>query len=650
MVEKQSKIRALKFPDNVRINPYQLLGDLNDSSILIREIFDNSRDELIASKACDTIWINNENELLVVIDNGRGISVTKSDDDPSITQLELAVGSIYAGGKYDSVEVSGGLHGVGSSAVNAVCDRFIIASKITESNWQNSNELVIEAIKNRKVDSEEKPQHLGKYLILEYAKGIKTNEWVGDHKDINKLFGEVPEWMSTYVGFTPDLTIIKSAKAPFNASWYEYTFEILRRFYNKTNIKIILNGEEMVDNYKAYKFEVQKTIQLAHPGNNKSLDIFLNFEFDSDLSNYDATGCVNMITVPYGLHLEMARWMITHNLKGMFKINHRHISEGLKFDMILLANKVGYGSQTKERLVKISDLTDDDWYQLDEEIKLIFEENYDEVSDHVKRLNEYAESLQSIATKDFIVNMVNKGVMEGSNYARSYVPEKLIDCSSENRSECELFLVEGTSAGGSFMSVRDPSTQAIMGMRGKSLNTTYKSLETIFQNQEIKDIIRSIGMGTDDYFDTSNARYSKIIIASDADFDGGHISALLLGLFCYHMSYLIEEGFIYILESPLYEQDGNLYYAGEENKLDKSRHYDRFKGLGSLESDEIRDKVLTNKDTRRLIRVTIEGLNDAIYAVGDKYFRKQLMINAGLVEPRSWEFEDIDDVNKETNE
>jgi len=1018
MEEKQSKIKSLKFPEIVRQMPYMLLGDLNDSSILLREIFDNSRDELIASQHCDTIYINTDekNSIYTVVDNGRGIPTELSEDEPDKTQMHLALGSVYAGGKYDSDVVAGGMHGVGSSAVNAVSNVFKAACKIRQEAIGNSIDIV------NSIDSAE-----GKYLFYEWNKGILVRTEVLDSTDLTKEFGEgIPTDFSTYVGFTPDETIVKSTKAPISPTWYEYTFEVMKRFFNK-DIHIIINGVEVEDSFKPYKYWVQKTYPLRWPGKNKEISLLINWEFDADLSTQDYSGCVNMITCNRGKHIEIASWIITHNLRTVFSINHKYIHQGLKFNVILLAKKVGYNSQTKEKLATISDFYDDDWYQLDEEVKKIYNDNYDEIWKHVQRLNEYAESMQNIATKDYIKRMVNVTADQNQSKARSYVPWKVKDCSTPNREEAELYLVEGESAGGSLISTRDIRTQAVMGLRGKSMNTTYKTLEDIFENEEIKDIISAIGTGVDEYYDLSAVRYGKIIIAADADCfhgstkvrlvdgrvktlqelateypnggiqvfsydlenqrvvpgtvtscleyaersemlkiyldngeteictpehkwmlrngsyieakdlkrgdslnclwikegmypliwqdyeeaykylhrefciekskeaetsidtqvhhknkntqdnrpenlilltrseharlhiteynqseeridyikqlhkegvykhtyfgengwngseeqkellryyhrytdryddvheniisynkseehketvrklnrdssqillqvtgrymkkidklvsrdysirqciedlwksttiseyfnsieevlhtyelystgmylrfkivadinewiadgwdlqdcidwivdnnyrdfstyfkdkedlmheyklhnhkivdigklegiyktycltvdgyknfalasgafvhncDGAHIAALLLGLFAYHMSYLIENGFVYILVSPLYEQNGVYIYPGEEDKLDKSKPFERFKGLGSLESDETRHRVLTNKETRRLVRVTIDGIQDAISCVGDKYFRKQMMVRNGFV-------------------
>lgn len=633
-MEKQSRIRVLNFPDNVRLNPHQLLGDLNDSSVLIREIFDNSRDELMASGSCDRVWVNNERELNIVADNGRGISIEMNDDVEGATDLEMAIGSIFAGGKYDSEIAQGGMHGIGSSAVNAVSDVFIAACKVTSRNWESSYPWLKDEISSHfKGNVPKDSNHLGYYLVYRYHKGVKHKTWLCSDDDLHEIFGgDVPTKMSTYIGFTPDDTIVKSSKAPFSTRWSEYTQLVMDKFFDEKKVDITLNGESLVSEYKPMKFEVRGDILKPDSEVNKKIQVYLGFEFSPDLNTESYSGSVNCISVYQGLHIQLAKWIVTYNLRTMFGITHKMLSKGLHLDISILANKVGYSSQTKDKLVAIKDFKDDDWYALDEQVKKVFTDNYDEIFAHVERLNEYHALTQDLAAKDYVTKMVNISGEGGTNAARSWAPIKLKDASSSDRSKCELFICEGDSAGGSLMKGRDHITQAVMPLRGKSLNAVFRTLDDIFLNEEIKDIISAIGMGVDIHHSLDNARYSKIIIASDSDADGAHINALVLGLFAAHMSFLLDAGMIYILESPLYEQDGKFIYPGEEDELlDRSRYYSRFKGLGSLKGIGDIKQVLTNPDTRRLIRVMPDDIARAISVIGDKHTRRRIMMEQGLV-------------------
>lgn len=640
MTEQQSTIEELVFPMNIRQNPQMMLGDLRDSSVLYRELFDNSRDELIAGKSCDSIWCKTDGDFHIVADNGRGIPVAV-DSSGTKTQLELACASIYSSGKYHSDNVAGGRHGIGMSAVNAVSNKFKIASKITYDNWNKSLDWIKSEVQSypdlRRIGD-------GLWLYLEFEKGIKVKESVVNYKYLQQQFDEnIPEQISTIVGFTSDDTIVNSNRVKFLDSWYEYTFFVLKEFYNK-DINITLNGIKLKSNFNPYKFRIKKHVELVHPDwaeVNKDFDIFLSFEFSNDLSESSESGCVNMITVNRGLHITMASSMITDNLKKRYNIDHGFLTPGLKLDVIFLAKKLGFDSQVKTRLVTVDGLSTDDWSCLDSEIQTIFSENNEEIEAHVRALQELADSYKSISSRDYISQMITINSTLDSNRARSFQPVKLIDASApeENRAGTELFLCEGSSAMGTIMKVRDSYYHAIMPMRGVAKNTSWINFDGLMDNEEICDIISAIGCGVDheDCYDLSALRFDKVILACDADDDGYHIDALLLGLFAGHMSFLLRARKVFILESPFYKQDGKFIYRNEIDSLDKSRPFERFKGLGSLRatSPQARQEIIDifiNPDTRHLIEVTEENIERAVMTLGDKYTRRILMESLNLIE------------------
>lgn len=646
MSEKQSTIEQLKFPANVRVNPYQLLGPCNDSSLLYRELLDNSRDELIASKNCDTLWLKPDGELHIVADNGRGINVALSEGDlEGRTQMELAVGEIYAGGKYNRDVISSGMHGIGSSAVNAVSDVFRIACKITTENFNKSNQIVTQFFEENgmNVSPQDDTNHTGWYYFIEYNQGIKVREYVANDEDLKKEFDEnLPPLMSTIVGFTSDLSIVKSNRVDFRDEWIEYTEFILERFYNK-KIKVYVNGDLQDLHIEPFKYEIQKDIQLAHPEwaeVNTHFQIYLTFEFDKDLQVSERSGCVNLVSVNKGMHITFAEDAIKTVLKQKYDIKHDILSPGLRLCIILLANKVGFDSQTKVRLVNIDGFNDEDWRSIDAEIDQIFTEHNDEVQEHVDALNELAATYESLSVKEYIHQMINISSDNG-NKAKSFQPIKLKDASAPDgdRGQCELFICEGQSAQGTIMKVRDPYYHAVMPLRGVSMNVSWKTLEEALENDEIRDIISAIGTGVDEEYDMDALRYDKIIIAADADADGLHISALILGVFASFMRFLVEAGHVYVLQSPFYKQDGRFIYRNEMDTLDKERPFERYKGLGSMHAytaegrREIED-VFLNPDTRHLVQVTPEDIELAIMTLGDKYTRKILMQSRKFVHKR----------------
>jgi DNA gyrase subunit B len=642
-MEKQSEIKQLGFPDNIRQNPQMMLGNLSDASLLYREILDNARDELIASENCNFIWLKCDSDFHIVADNGRGINVALSETDfQHRTQMELAVGELYAGGKYDREVISGGMHGIGSSAVNAVSNVFKIACKITSENYSKSTEEVRNFFAQL---NKIKKGHTGYYLFVEYQKGIKKREYIASEANLKDEFDQnLPEGMSTIVGFTSDDTIVESNKVNFQDEWLEYTEFILKKFYNK-DVFVTLNGNPVHYDMKPYKYELYKKVELAHPDwaeINKDFQVYITFEFDHDLQVHESTGCVNLISVYKGLHIQMAEKLITKVLKAKYNIEHDVLTPGLKVNVILLAKKVGYDSQTKVRLVSIDGYGyDDDIAQLEPLVYEIFSQHEEEIQDHVKALNELAATYQNLSNREWVMQMVASADVVGANRTDSFKPIKLRDATapSWDRGNCELFLAEGSSAGGTIYGARDPYRHAVMPLRGVSLNTSWIDWDDV-DNEEIIDIVSSIGTGIDGIEIMDNLRYNKIIIATDADKDGLHISALLLGVFASFMKFMVEKGHVYILESPLYKQDGKFLYKEDFDKLDKTRPYERFKGLGSLDSetDEGRkeiNEIFFDDNTRHLIQVTPEDMELALAMLGDKNTRNYYMKKFKLVEERA---------------
>lgn len=660
MAEQQSKIERLVFPDNIRQNPYMMLGDLKDASLLFREILDNARDELIASKSCDKIWLKCDGEFHIVADNGRGINVAIDPTDHlGRSQMEIAVAELYAGGKYHSEIAQGGMHGIGSSAVNAVSEVFRIACKITKDNYDKSypevKQIIDASVKDKNQD------HFGWWLLIEYNNGIKQYQRVIDYEQLKVEFDpELPDQMSTIVGFSSDMTIVRSNSVNFQTSWIEYTKFISKRYCDK-DIEVILNGVSQDLDMEPYDYEVEKTVELVNPGEiNDTINMYLTFKFDNDLQKSSEMGCVNLISVNKGLHIQFAQNAIAQSLKRVFEIEHNFVYSGMHLNVIFMAKKVGYDSQTKVRLTYIDGWSWQDANCINDELDAIMRSNYDKIKPHVEALNELAKTYEDISARSRIEKMININSSLGDSRTKSFAPFKLVDASAPayDRNKCELFICEGDSAKGTIMKVRNPYNHAVMPLLGVSMNVSWQTIDDVEENEEVMDIISAIGTGIDELHDLSACRYDKIIIAADADKDGYHIAALILGIFATFMKFLVEEGKVYILQSPIYKQDGEFIYPGEEDNLDKDSHFDRFKGLGSLHATtaegrkEIED-IFINDETRHLIQVTPENMELAIMTLGDGYTRRQLMTSRKLVkESRGYldYYQNNEEINKaETN-
>ena len=287
-----------------------------------------------------------------------------------------------------------------------------------------------------------------------------------------------------------------------------------------------------------------------------------------------------------------------------------------------MINEVGYSSQTKERLSEIDGWDNEVKAKLHNAIYKSIKDDYELFELHVAQVEQYVQSLISLKDINIIKSKVN---IANSSRNLAKLPWKLVDASSKNRDECELFLLEGDSASGSLRKNRDHRYHAYLPMKGKSLNSVNVETSAVVNNDVLADIFNSVGSGVTGYNDISACRYGKIIIVSDSDRDGEHIQNLILGAFAVHASYLIEDGRVYICETPLYKQGGKYFYPSDKKDPDFSKPLDRFKGIAALSNEDVKYSIL-DKDTRRLTRVTTEMMDEAVKLIGSPELKKKLMI------------------------
>jgi DNA gyrase/topoisomerase IV subunit B len=231
---------------------------------------------------------------------------------------------------------------------------------------------------------------------------------------------------------------------------------------------------------------------------------------------------------------------------------------------------------------------------------------------------------------EYIAEKIPVVALDGSRKADKLVPVNVKTCSSRNREKCELFIVEGKSAAGSVIKARNAEYQAVLSLRGKPLNSAGMDILDILQNEEMKDLIATIGTGVDERFSLDKVQYGKIIITADADPDGANIASLVLGLFFSHMKYLIKAGMVYICDSPLYKQGDKYFYSDNLKDVDFNKPTQRFKGLGELNITDVKTTI-TNSDTRRLTRITEEDMRKALRLITDTYARKKLLMESGVI-------------------
>jgi DNA gyrase subunit B len=587
-------IQILEGLEAVRKRPAMYIGstDVNGLHHCVYEIVDNSIDEALGGY-CDTIIVTvHSDNTIEVIDNGRGIPV---ENHPIYKEsaLEIVLTKLHAGGKFDneSYKVSGGLHGVGVSVVNAL-----------------SSEMKVEVYRNDKIYAQS------------YRRGIPTGKV--------KVTGDTKK-RGTRTVFKPDPEIFETL---------DFNFETLSKrlrelaFLN-AGVKIILRddrgkGKEHVFQFKGgivsfvqyineNKTSVSKKIIYFHTERNK-VDIEIALEYIDTYNETVYTYANNINTKEGGTHLIGFKSALTRVLndflkkegydKKMAQLSGDDVREGLVAIVSVKLQNPQFEGQTKMKLGN-NDTKGIVESATNENLSQFFYENPQIVR---KILEKCIQSAQSrLAAKKARDLTRRKSALENDT-----LPGKLADCSERDPSLCEVYIVEGDSAGGSAKQGRDRKFQAILPIKGKILNVEKSRLHKILSNEEIKTIITAIGTGIgDEEFDVTKARYHKVIIMTDADVDGAHIRTLLLTFFFRYMPEIIRNGFLYIAQPPLFSiKTGNeLRYAYNEEECEKiispleNQKYtlQRYKGLGEMNPEQLWDTTM-NPGNRTLLKVTME--------------------------------------------
>lgn len=610
-------IISLKFPDSVRTRPDMYIGDrgIDGFHQLAYEIIDNAIDEHLAGFAKNIRVVSHPEAILEIEDDGRGIPVDVHPTE-KIPAIEVVLSKLHAGGKFNRnvYKVSGGLHGVGLSVVNAL-----------------SNFLEVEVFKN------------GKHYYIRYEKGIKVENL--------KILGETSK-TGTLVRFQPDFTIFQVNRFS-NSALVSRLRELaflnpgLRIVFIDKNLEAVDSDEKTQE----YTFEFKNGIE-------EFLSIELNKETEVLFSppivikceedgisvevaiQYRNTGddpeiysYVNSIhTRNHGLHVDafwlayekiMQRFAIRLNIdKKGEKIDKKSLSFGLTCVINTRIPNAEFKGQTKDRLTepffvrtKIKDM-------LERELSLYFEKNIEIAEKIVKKA---ILELKALEEAERAREGVRTGVFKSKRGVTAIIAGKLADCTAKRREDRELFIVEGDSAGGSAKQGRNREIQAILPLRGKILNVEKRiersSVASILSNEEIKTLIAVIGTGYYPAFDIEKLNYDKIIIMTDADVDGSHIKTLLLTFFYRFMRPLIEKGKIYVAMPPLYRISNGKHveyaYTDEEKDLIikekfKNSKYEvqRYKGLGEMNPEQLWETTM-NPKTRRLTKVRLTDFEEA---------------------------------------
>ena len=592
------QIQILEGLEAVRKRPGMYIGSTSSRGLhhLVYEIVDNAVDEALGGY-CDTIDVTiNPDNSITVIDNGRGIPVG-INQKAGIPAVEVVFTILHAGGKFGGggYKVSGGLHGVGASVVNAL------------SNW-----LEVEICSGGKVHKQR------------YERGHVCYPL--------KVVGECPiEKTGTKVTFLPDDTI-------FEETVYDYNVlkQRLREMAFLTkNLKIVLRDLRPEDGAieKTFHYEggIREFVSYLNKSKTALYEDVLYFEGKKDnvyvevaMQHNDsytesAYSFVNNINTPEGgTHLAGFRNAITKTFNDyarnfkLLKENEPNLSgddirEGLTAIVSIKIEDPQFEGQTKQKLGNSEARGAVDSI-VSEQLTYYLEQNPTvakticEKSILAQRAREAARKARDLTRR--------KTALEGMA-----LPGKLADCSDKDPKNCEIFIVEGDSAGGSAKTARSRATQAILPLRGKILNVEKARLDKIYSNAEIKAMITAFGTGIHDDFDISKLRYNKIIIMTDADVDGAHIATLMLTFLYRFMPELIKQGHVYLAQPPLYKLEKNkkVWYAYSDEELakileevgrDQNNKIQRYKGLGEMDADQLWDTTM-DPEKRVLLRVSM---------------------------------------------
>ena len=590
-------ITVLKGLEAVRKRPGMYIGSTSENGLhhLVYEVVDNSIDEALAGY-CDRIEVTISSEnVITVTDNGRGIPVDLHPTE-KIPGVELALTTLHAGGKFDksSYKVSGGLHGVGVSVVNALSER-------------------LEVIVDRD----------GQRHQMVFSRGHTTSKL----RVIGKAKGT-----GTTVIFKPDPEI-------FTVLEFSYTTlaDRLRNlaFLNQ-GVKIILRDERKTpageDTFFAkgglveFVTWINRSKKTLHPKpiafstTKDDVEVDIAMQYTEGYNENTFTFVNNINTHEGGTHLTGFKSALTRTVnataQGMgslkredFSLSGDDIREGLTCVLHVKVKEPQFEGQTKTKLGNS---------EVEGIVKQVINEHLAAyLGEHPPVARAIIEKAVSAARAREAARKARDLVRKKSGLENAVLPGKLADCSLDDPALCELYLVEGDSAGGTAKMGRDRSFQAILPLRGKILNVERARIDKILGNEEIRSMITAIGAGVREDFKVEDARYHKIIIMTDADVDGAHIRTLLLTFFFRQMPQLIDQGFIYIAQPPLYRvaKGKEEFYAYTDPERDeyvkrlggdgKGINLQRYKGLGEMNKDQLW-KTTMDPNVRTILRVTLE--------------------------------------------
>ena len=629
-----SNIQVLEGLEAVRKRPAMYIGDISEKGLhhLVNETVDNSIDEAMAGYCTHIEVTINEDESITVQDNGRGIPV---DEHKKLhkSALEVVMTVLHAGGKFDkgSYKVSGGLHGVGVSCVNAL-----------------STHMLSQVFRDGKIyqqeDEKGKPLYSVKVVGETELTGTRQQFWPDPtvFTTTTYKYDIIAKRMRELAYLNAGITITLTDMRPDEEGNTKQEV-----FHAKDGLKEFVR---YVDRHRTHLFDDVIYLKTEKQGIPIEVAVMYNTDYSENIHSY----VNNINTIEGGTHLVGFRMALTRTLKkyadadpviskqiekAKIEIAGEDFREGLTAVISIKVAEPQFEGQTKTKLGN-SEVAGAVQQAVGEALAYYLEE-------HPKEAKQICDKVILAATARIAARKARESVQRKNPMTGGGLPGKLADCSNKDPKECEIFLVEGDSAGGSAKQGRDRYTQAILPLRGKILNVEKVMWHKVFESESVMNIIQSIGVRFgvegegDKEANIEKLRYDKIIIMTDADVDGSHIDTLIMTLFYRFMPKIIQEGHLYIATPPLYlctyknkakeycytEQQRQAFIDKWGNGVEdgKSLHTQRYKGLGEMNPEQLWETTM-NPDTRLLKQVTIENAAEA-----DEIFS---MLMGDDVEPR----------------
>lgn len=592
-------ITVLEGLDPVRKRPGMYIGSTSSTGLhhLIWEVVDNSIDEAMAGFASEiTVSLLTDN-LVEVKDNGRGIPVEKHKVT-GLSALETVLTKLHAGGKFggDGYKVSGGLHGVGVSVVNALSEYLKAEVRRDGFLWQQEYQ---KGIANGKIKKVKESSETGTTITFKADPSIFT--------ELEYNWGKILDRLRQQAYLTKKITINVIDKRP-DHSPKQY------RFYFEGGVKSYIKS---LHRNKAVKNDTIFYVDREIKDNRVEIALQYNDEYNETVLSF----ANNIFNNEGGTHLVGFRTALTRTLnnyarkKNLIKdkdenLTGEDVREGLTAIVSVKLKDPQFEGQTKGKLGN-AEMKAYVEQIMGEYFNIFLEENPKEAEAIIAKC--FLSAQARLAARSARATILRKGALEGST-----LPGKLADCSSRKPEESELYIVEGDSAGGSAKQGRNRKFQAILPLRGKILNVERARLDKMLANNEVKNLVIALGTNISEQLDISKLRYHRIVIMTDADVDGAHIRTLLLTLFFRHFVSLIEQGYLYIAQPPLYQlklgQKIVYVYSEEEKDLaikemskktaENKIGIQRYKGLGEMNPEQLWETTM-NPETRVLKRVTI---------------------------------------------